>query len=550
MRLKKISILSIVPYVLIYLGLMFARYNFALEEIAKILIIPFSAYAFQKLINHKDLLNERVDNVLSILLSLVLCIFLRFSKYEGYIAFKLIFYNFSKKLMVLDALFIYFVTLLIVRYLFYLIKHEQRLIKPLQVHQNSVITFLKYSLPILISLFYEWKFHFPSSSSPDTVSQWQQVHGEIPFSSVHAVGHTMFLRALLFFRDSYSIVILVQILLISSLFGIILSYFENKSVNSNFLIAVSFIIAFNSELLYVAMFPWKDNAYTICVAILVFSLIKIYIDKCELNLFYTIITGLALAGIFLNRHNGILIFVFFIVYFLYRGIRYKSKNNYILVGISIFCLVFVNFLAFNVYGALQRQDGTPYAIFGDGVVSVIVNDGNINAEQQEVIDKVFPSKGYLKEHYKWGEGGSLLWYDSKVGPEGYDVNPYKDSLRTYNKEIIKLYFELLPKNMLVMAKEIVGSTRIVWQFSSILEDNSIQLTIIVIGLICCMKGKNNKRFIIPSLPVLLNIVSIIISATTNENRYLLPTNILFLVLLVFYFLSYQTIINRDDSIST
>ena len=83
MKLKKISILSIVPYVLIYLGLMFARYNFALEEIAKILIIPFSAYAFQKLINHKDLLNERVDNVLSILLSLVLCIFLRFSKYEG-----------------------------------------------------------------------------------------------------------------------------------------------------------------------------------------------------------------------------------------------------------------------------------------------------------------------------------------------------------------------------------------------------------------------------------------------------------------------------------
>ena len=128
MRLKKISILSIVPYVLIYLGLMFARYNFALEEIAKILIIPFSAYAFQKLINHKDLLNERVDNVLSILLSLVLCIFLRFSKYEGYIAFKLIFYNFSKKLMVLDALFIYFVTLLIVRYLFYLIKHEHDLL--------------------------------------------------------------------------------------------------------------------------------------------------------------------------------------------------------------------------------------------------------------------------------------------------------------------------------------------------------------------------------------------------------------------------------------
>ena len=47
MESKKVNIMSAIPYILIYLGLMFTRCNFSLEEIAKgdanKVFIPFEA---------------------------------------------------------------------------------------------------------------------------------------------------------------------------------------------------------------------------------------------------------------------------------------------------------------------------------------------------------------------------------------------------------------------------------------------------------------------------------------------------------------------------
>lgn len=523
----------------VFVSLVFARYTGTIRYFCSVLLLFFAGYAFVK-INHKNILYIlNKDTIFSVAFSFAMVVSAHMSE---------IFAPLGERFIFIGYILLFIVMFVIVRYFFWAIQMETRLFTKETVIKNHVILGLKYVMPIMISSFIMWSLHYPSRTSADTVSQWKQIHGEIPFSSVHAVGHTLFLKVLIMIRDSYSIVIFVQILMVSMLLGAVFVYFHKKGVHPYLLMLISLVAAFNETFLEIIVCPYKDNPYTICVILITFSLIRIVLDKGELSLFWRILTGLSIAGAWLMRHNGILIFFVSLIIFLYYCFHYSFKKYLPVVVISIATVLCVNFIAFNLMGAISQNDGTPYAIFGDGIVSVVVHNGNITDEQMERIEEIFPLD-FVKETYRWGAGQNLLWSGVSVGPEGYEIGPYKSALRLHSAEIVKLYFELLPQNISIMAFEILGSTKRIWEVTNdIIGDNFFELILIVVGMLCVIRRKK-ASYLLPFLPVLTNIVSIAISATTNEDRYLLPTNLLFLVLVVYSAFVYQKMDLQEKSIS-
>ncbi|MDR1003326.1 MAG: hypothetical protein LBL82_08705 [Oscillospiraceae bacterium] len=397
--------------------------------------------------------------------------------------------------------------------------------------------------PFIVNVVY-WISFFPSKVSPDTVAQWAQIHGDIPLTSVHALGHTMFLKALLSIVDSYAIVIFVQILLLSLTVGFICAYLRKKGVSGVVLMIISFAITFNQTLNYTILYPWKDLPYTICVMLLTFVFMRIVLDKGEVSLFWRVVGGLSTAGVYLCRHNGVLIFAFSVLLFLYLSFNFSKRRYLPVVAIAFALLLGVNAVATYGFGALSRSDGTAYAIFADGVSAVVVNDGDITADQMERIEEIF-DVDFLKTHYSWSNGNSLLWADSKAGPEGYEIGPYKSALRLHGGEIIKLYLELLPRNIPIMLNEILGSTKIIWAVSGDwLADNSLQMLFISVGIFCVAR-RRKLLYLLPFAPVFINMLSIAISATTNELRYLLPTDAVFLLLVAYSAVAYREMNKRQ-----
>ncbi|MBR6791089.1 MAG: hypothetical protein IKM31_09510 [Oscillospiraceae bacterium] len=115
------------------------------------------------------------------------------------------------------------------------------------------------ALYTIASLCLSWLKWYPSGTSPDTRHQWGQIHGDLILNDIHALGHTIYLKALLAIWDSYAIAILAHILMIALLYAFFAHYLAGKGIRLGWmLLAVSLFTACESPT-STYMYPWKDT---------------------------------------------------------------------------------------------------------------------------------------------------------------------------------------------------------------------------------------------------------------------------------------------------
>ena len=148
-------------------------------------------------------------------------------------------------------------------------------LRPEEPRRDPRVTALLTGLGAALLLTAFWLlFFYPYGNTADSENQWMQVHGQIPYSDIHSIGHTLFLGLLLKLSDSFATVVAVQIVLAALVWGLFAHDYARRSVHGAFLAVLLAGFLTPAAAIDAWCYPLKDAPYTVCVALLTWLLMR------------------------------------------------------------------------------------------------------------------------------------------------------------------------------------------------------------------------------------------------------------------------------------
>jgi hypothetical protein len=263
-----------------------------------------------------------------------------------------------------------------------------------------------------------------------------------------------------------------------------------------------------------------------------------YLENREkFNVIKSVLLGIFTVYIALFRLNGIMITAFVTVYMIITLLRNKKIKQMLAVIIPI--VVIYSGIHYYAYDVLKTES----PVNGFSMQQVISNisaavEDNASDEEIAMVDEVTDVE-FIKEHYTPWHGEKLIWAE--------DNHSFMTELGSNKKELILVYIKLIPKHFISMFKDIIHNTVIAWghmdkkeyiwnnAYEWLAIFDNVSLMLIFASVI--MSIKNRKRYmsknVIIFMPILLNMLSIVMTTITNEQRYFLPTVTLFPILITY-----------------
>lgn len=403
------------------------------------------------------------------------------------------------------------------------------------INNSKQENYIWYFIIPFISISITWIKNFPALMSFDSYYQLDQI-SQNSFNDVHPAAHTLFTKLLLNIYNSPAIVAFFQIFLLCLGICWISTFVNKQGVSKKILLPIILIWSCLTPIQTITCYLWKDVFYSISLLFSTIMLIKIMIYRNKMKSLDIFILGISLSVVFLFRHNGVVPFLFTVIALFYLAYIDKCKKYLLVVLTSLLIIVPTKTIIYGIYNVEPNDNGTKYAIFAKSVVSVIANDGNYTDEQLKEIDNIMPYE-VIKRNYDWSKGNNLLWNIQCEDVEYGFANLTPDE----GKRIINLFIELLPRNFITMCWDIVGSATIMWQLDFIyINLFSLHMIYFLPILICMFLFIKNKKYkeLIPFIPCIANIISIIISNISYEYRYGYPTMVTLPVILIYTIYSF------------
>ncbi|WP_456273213.1 DUF6020 family protein [Bacillus sp. AK031] len=433
--------------------------------------------------------------------------------------------------------------------------------------------FWVYFLPVLLGLLIYWIAFFPAAMTPDSLAQWDQAHTKV-FHDWHPIIFTWIIMFLTYIWDSPGIISLFQIVTISAVFAYMMLQFERIGVKKVFLYIITFIFI---ALPVTGIFPiiiWKDILYSTFLLLFSIHIFNIVYSKGEWLKNKWSLAGLALSSFALVffRHNG---FPVFIIVGLCLLVVYRKKLKFLLpVYIGIIAIHFL--ITGPVFKALDVKPSDPneaLSIPTQQIALIVNEDGHMTEDQREYVDDILPLQ---------------MWKD-KYNP--YNVDPIKFSWEHYDRELIfddfgkyiKNWFSLVIQNPGLAFEAFFDQTSMVWQINMPedgytdtyvtniyygnpqgLLDKVIHPTVTAAASAYLQKTKevfgfiiwrpavyfslialftmvaivrNGFKYVLVSLPILLNILSVMAALPAQDFRYLFSNTLVTFLLFVMMFIT-------------
>jgi len=377
-----------------------------------------------------------------------------------------------------------------------------------------------------------WLPFFPHGVSPDTQNQWAQIHGQIPYSNIHAIGHTILLKALLSIFDSYAVVIAFHILALSALNGALGAYLIGRGAPARIVLWMVGIVGLAFSGLTAVYYPWKDLPAALCVGLVALFAMRLTDVDRPLKPLSAALFGAALASMWLFRHNGIVALIVLGTYFLASFLRRRQWLQ--LACASLACVVSIAGIHLYSRAVLHTKYETNAAslqVFGSGL-SAIALEGNLTESERAELEELLPMD-WVRRNYEPWKHQNLIWKvetaetasdESLVG-----VNPIAQMLAKRGGDAVRLYFRLLPRNLGVCLKDALQNNYAIYGLSpsDLSNCNGFwALAVLFAMAVLWPRSALRRHWIVPA-GIFVNMASIAVSTITNEVRYFLPTFILF-----------------------
>ena len=380
----------------------------------------------------------------------------------------------------------------------------------------------------LLILFICYRYAFPYVKSGDTTSQWNQIHGIEPYTTIHAIGHTIFLKVLLSVWASYIFVILVHIASLTALYLFLSDYAYTKGIPPWFsclLCSLALIWTIAATEAYFA--PWKDTPAAICLC-LVSLLIARHLDGAGLTVPQALLLGIVLAWCALFRLNGLIAVLVCGMFFLLSFLKRQQGRQLaaFLLGLT------VSFGSVSLYSSLMLHPASPengfaLQVLGSGIAAVVHDDPITDSEREE-IDSLLPID-WMQSHYTDMYSKRGLFWDRDLCARIQEDptlaimnNDFVLHLGDHKLEVIQLYFRLLPHHFRTMFFDALGSFSLIWsQETPLFVTNPLFWAALIAVLACQIHLPLYKWAVF--LPCICNTISIMLATATNERRYMLPS---------------------------
>lgn len=385
-----------------------------------------------------------------------------------------------------------------------------------------------------------WLTVFPSDlSAPDTVNQLMQARGEIPYSNVHTVAHTLLLALFSRLDPSLGLYMLAGCTAAALLYGLFAGYLTRRGTPYPLLLLA--LTPFLMPKLTVALYtqPLKDLPYSLCVGLVTYFLMRL-IDEGRLSRAKAVLLGVSLAFCTLFRLNGavvtLLVGAYFAGFFLKRG-QWGALWRTLLS--ALVCVAGLSLFSAYALRAESPENGFSVQVFGAGIAAVVAEEGEMSDAQTAQIEQTLPMEWMQSRYAPWN-ARSLFWEQDETarGDARTAVfnNRFVLALGAHKAEAVRLYIALFFQNPLLCLREIAFGTYCVWgwQIESVQFYYTNSFLCCALLLACCARKSRRRLFAL--LPIACNMLSIFVATVTNETRYLMPTFLLAPVLLLYFLL--------------
>lgn len=420
---------------------------------------------------------------------------------------------------------------------------------------NFKLWVIFFVIQITIGLFYLISF-YPANMSVDSIEQWQQAAGLIPMNDWHPVFHTFIIRLLMLIYESPVLVVITQILFSSMVISSFLITLCRSGLPRKW--AIIFIIGFslspNNGVNVTTI--WKDIPYTISILWITSVLAKLILDKKASPKFIDImsLTG-ALICVYLFRHNGIVPFSLSSLALIVYSI--KSRKFKIIGGVlaSVILVVTIKSSIMKEYNVISNPEGLKFVAPIHGIASVIYYGGELSNETQHFMSEIMPIEEW-KRLYNPYSANPLMFGNN------YKLVEKLSSSNTLT--LMQLYLDTLIRNPSIVIYDRLTGLDLMWdvfppkhgynfRYYSDVLDNTVQierkhnllenlankylefssnydifdsffwrsglLTILCLLSLFYVYCKKNREAVLVFIPLLGNMLSLIVSMSWQDYRY-------------------------------
>lgn len=247
-------------------------------------------------------------------------------------------------------------------------------------------------------------YQYPGIMTPDSINQFEQILGLVPYSNHHPWVHTM-LFGLLYnigyaltgdMVTAVSLYTFFQMCLLAGSVTYFISTLRSLRIRPSVLLLIT---AFYALIPYHAVFSvtiWKDIPFAAAVLLFSCALLRLSVEKknSAANLTVFTISG---AMICLFRSNGWYAFLLALPFLLF-GLRKKAKRFYPPLLLILLCAVIVKYPVMSAFQVEQPDFIESVCIPMQQITAVICNDRELAPEDLALIEQVVDLT-YIHELY-------------------------------------------------------------------------------------------------------------------------------------------------------
>lgn len=278
-------------------------------------------------------------------------------------------------------------------------------------------------------------YQYPGIMTPDSINQFEQVLGLIPYSNHHPWVHTLVFG--FFYRLGYaltgdmvravSVYTFFQMCLLAGSIGYFISTLRANRIRPFVLLLIT---GFYALIPYHAVFSvtiWKDIPFAAAVLLFSCSILRLSVRSNinAQNLFLFTISGVMIC---LFRSNGWYAFLFSLPFLLF-GFRGKAKAIYPLLFLILCCAAIVKYPVMRAFQVEQPDFIESVSIPMQQITAVICNDRPLTAEETALIEEVVDLT-YIHELYNPGFADNIKEL-VRAGDQDYLVAHKKDFFRLW-----------------------------------------------------------------------------------------------------------------------
>ncbi len=278
-------------------------------------------------------------------------------------------------------------------------------------------------------------YQYPGIMTPDSINQFEQVLGLIPYSNHHPWVHTLVFG--LFYRLGYaltgsmvtavSVYTFFQMCLLAGSIAYFISTLRARRIRPFILLLIT---AFYALIPYHAVFSvtiWKDIPFAAATLLFSCSVLRLS-DRDSVNaknLFIFTISGVMIC---LFRSNGWYAFLLALPFLLF-GFRKKAKALYPLLFLTLLCAAVVKYPVMSAFQVEQPDFIESVSIPMQQITAVICNDRSLTEAETDLIEQVVDLT-YIRDLYNPGFADNIKEL-VRAGNQDYLVAHKKEFFRLW-----------------------------------------------------------------------------------------------------------------------